>query len=171
MSRLATFSRPVWVVIMGVSGCGKSTLGRAVGSEARLPFIEGDDFHSADSIAKMRSGTALSDEDRREWLDRLARELHIRENGAVLSCSALKQAYRERLSAAVERLRFVYLQIGVADARSRVAGRPGQFFPVSLVDSQFAALEAPTPGPNVLVLPAMQATSSLCLQTLQWMGQ
>jgi len=162
---------PTWLVVMGVSGCGKSTLGRALASETGLPFIEGDEFHSQESIAKMRSGMPLSDEDRNSWLDRLASQLRSHENGAILSCSALKKVYRARLSAVVDNLKFVYLQIDAADARSRVAERREHIFPTSLVDSQFAVLEAPRPGPDVLELRAMQPTPSLCQRTLRWMRQ
>lgn len=156
---------------MGVSGCGKSMLGRAISGNTGLAYIEGDDFHAPESVRKMRSGIALSDEDRSGWLDRLAQQLRDHRSGAVLSCSSLKEAYRNRLRGAVDRLRFVYLEIDVANARSRVAARPGHIFPASLVDSQFAALEAPAPGPDVLVLSAIQPPSLLCAQALEWLGR
>lgn len=164
-------ARPTWLVIMGVSGCGKSMLGRALSNETCLHFIEGDDFHSSESIGKMRSGIPLSDADRSGWLDRLAAELRNHENGAVLSCSGLKEAYRRRLRSAVDGLKVVYLRIDAADALSRVASRSGHIFPASLVDSQFAILEPPEPGPDVLVLSAAQSPSTLRAQALNWIGR
>jgi gluconokinase len=82
----------------------------------------------------------------------------------------LKEAYRRRLRSAVDSMKVVYLQIDAEDARSRVASRSGHLFPASLVDSQFAILEPPEPGPDVLVLSAIQSPSTLCAQALRWMG-
>jgi gluconokinase len=168
MSSFDLNNRPTWLLIMGVSGSGKSTVGRAIGTECQLPFVEGDEFHSPDSVAKMRSGVALTDADRSSWLDRLAYQLQIHERGAALSCSALKERYRNRLKAAVTDLKIVYLEIDLAAARSRVAGRSGHLFPAGLVDSQFAALEAPVPGPDVLIVSAMLPTAVLCQKIVSW---
>ena len=88
------------LVVMGVSGCGKSRVAAAVAGRLGLPIIEGDDFHSEDNRGRMRSGIALTDEDRAGWLDRLGAELQRRPDGAVLACSALKASYRDRLRAA-----------------------------------------------------------------------
>src|SRR3990167_11238428 len=88
------------LVVMGVAGCGKSSLGQLCAAALGLPLLEGDDFHSASNVAKMRSGTPLSDEDRAAWLDTLAAQLQAHPQGVVLTCSALKRRYRERLRAA-----------------------------------------------------------------------
>src|SRR3990167_3194710 len=101
-----------WLVIMGVAGCGKSSLGRALAEALSLPLVEGDDFHSPESRDKMSRGVALTDADRDGWLDTLGEQLLSRPDGAVLTCSALKRAYRERLRAARPGLRFVFLDIG-----------------------------------------------------------
>ncbi|MFX8215005.1 AAA family ATPase, partial [Acinetobacter baumannii] len=85
---------------MGVAGCGKSTVAARAAQRLGLPLVEGDDFHSPASVAKMRAGEPLTDADRAGWLARLADELAARPAGAVLSCSALKRAYRDRLRAA-----------------------------------------------------------------------
>ena len=162
--------QPAWLVVMGVSGCGKSTLGRALAQSAGLTFIEGDEFHAPESVRKMRSGIPLDDADRVDWLARLAQELKAQQSGAVLSCSALKQRYRDQLSAGVRGLKFIYLRIDIADARARVAQRDDHMFPVKLVDNQFAILEPPTPGPDVLVLPAIEPTPWQCQQALDWLG-
>jgi gluconokinase len=142
------------VVVMGVSGCGKSEVGQRIADALGLPLIEGDSFHPPANIAKMKSGVPLTDEDRAGWLDTLARELAARPHGAVLTCSALKRAYRDRLRAATADLRFVHLSLPEAEAQRRVASRPGHFYPPALVASQFAALEDPAGEPGVVTVDA-----------------
>ena len=158
---------------MGVAGCGKSSLGAAVANALGLPLVEGDDFHSPESRAKMAQGIALTDADRDGWLTRLGQELqhhlHGTSRGAVLTCSALKLAYRQRLRAAVPGLRFVFLDIGRADAQARVAARSAHFFSASLVDSQFAALESPVGEPGVLRVDATHAPAVLLAQVSAWL--
>ncbi len=156
---METRTEAAWLVVMGVSGCGKSSLGQAVAAELGLPLIEGDDFHPEANIRKMKSGTPLTDEDRAGWLARLGEELASRLGGAVLTCSALKRAYRDRLRAAVPGLRFVFMQIDKAEALSRVQARSAvHIFPASLVDSQFQTLESPVGEAGVLTV---QATAPL----------
>jgi gluconokinase len=121
LSSLQSPSR--WLVVMGVSGCGKSSLGAALARELGLPLIEGDDFHPPESVSKMRAGIALTDADRAGWLDTLAATLAAHPQGAVLSCSALKRGYRDRLRAAVPRLLFVFMELSREEAERRVAGR------------------------------------------------
>ena len=160
----------VFVVMMGVAGCGKSSLGRAVAERKGLPMIEGDDFHGPESLAKMRAGVPLTDADRLGWLDALGRELRRHPDGAVLTCSALKRSYRDRLREAVPGVGFVYLQITREAARARVASRPGHVFPASLVDSQFETLEPPLGEPHVLCVDATEPMSQLSDQVHAWMG-
>ena len=144
---------------MGVSGCGKSSLGQALAGALGLPLIEGDDFHAPASVAKMRAGTALTDADRAGWLDRLGDELAGRGQGAVLTCSALKRAYRDRLRAAAPGLHFVFMALAREEAERRVAERAAaHMFPASLVADQFATLEPPLDEPRVL---AVDATAPL----------
>ena len=102
------------MVVMGVAGCGKSSLGAALARAEGALLIEGDEHHSAANLEKMRRGIPLSDADRQGWLDALAAELRARPHGAVLTCSALKRAYRERLRAAAPGLRFVFMEIDPA---------------------------------------------------------
>ena len=142
------------VVVMGVSGCGKSAVGERLAQALGLPLVEGDSFHPPADIDKMRRGLALDDQDRAGWLDTLGAELARRPDGAVLTCSALKAAYRNRLRAAAPRLRFVHLALTPAQALERVASRKDHFYPPSLVDSQFAALEDPAGEPGVVVVDA-----------------
>jgi gluconokinase len=160
-----------WVVVMGVSGSGKSTLAGLLAQRTGLPLIEGDDFHCANSVAKMRLGIALSDDDRSGWLARLSSVLQSHQGGAVLTCSALKSAYRATLSGTVPRLRFVYLQIDEQQARFRVAARTGHIFPASLVKSQFAALEPPHGEPGVLTLSASSSPEKLCARVITWLAR
>lgn len=133
------------VVVMGVSGCGKTTIGRALADAAGWPYLDADDFHPAANVAKMRAGVPLTDDDRRPWLDRLTAEMtaiNARGDHAVLGCSALKQAYRDRLARAGD-VRIVYLKGDRATIEPRLAARAGHYMPASLLASQLAALEEP----------------------------
>ncbi|VTU38858.1 Thermoresistant gluconokinase [Variovorax sp. PBS-H4] len=155
---------------MGVSGCGKSTLGAALAQALGLPLIEGDDFHSPANVSKMRAGIALTDADRAGWLDTLAGTLAAHPQGAVLACSALKRTYRDRLRAAVPRLRFVFMALSREEAERRVAGRgPGHFFSASLVADQFATLESPTGEAGVLEVDATAPEPELVDRVRAWL--
>lgn len=156
------------LVVMGVAGCGKSSVAARAAAALGLPMIEGDAFHSPESVAKMQAGEPLTDADRAGWLGQLAAELAARPAGAVLACSALKRAYRDQLRAAVPGLRFAFLQLSRDAALARVQGRPGHFFPVRLVDSQFATLEPPTGEPGVLTLDATAPLARLEAELLAW---
>jgi gluconokinase len=158
------------VVVMGVAGCGKSSLGRALAQRRGWPLIEGDDHHSTASLDKMARGMALTDADRAGWLDRLGNELHRHNNGAVLTCSALKKSYRNTLRAASPGLRFIYLEIEHAEALARVKAREAtHFFSASLVDNQFATLEPPICEPGVLWLQAHAPLAQLTDAAAQWL--
>ena len=158
------------LVIMGVAGCGKSSLGAALAQATGLPLVEGDDFHSPASRAKMSQGIALIDTDRDGWLATLGAQLRAHPEGLVLTCSALKRAYRERLRQAAPGLRFVFLDISRAQAQARVAARASQhFFSTSLVDSQFATLEVPTGEPGVLRVDALKSLAQLQAEVTAWL--
>jgi len=158
------------IVIMGVAGCGKSSLGAALAAVEGLPLVEGDDFHSPASRAKMNRGIALDDVDRAGWLDTLSAQLRAHPDGLVLTCSALKRSYRERLRAAAPGLRFVFLDIGREAALQRVAARAAShFFSASLVDSQFATLESPVGEPGVLRTDALEPLDLLQAQVSAWL--
>lgn len=154
---------------MGVAGCGKSTVGAAVAAAQGLPLVEGDDFHSDASRAKMAAGTPLTDADRALWLQVLGEQLAARPQGVVLTCSALKRAYREQLRQAAPGLRFLFLEIGREDAQRRVASRGSHFFSASLVDSQFATLESPVGEPGVLRVDAKAPLADLQRQAGAWL--
>ncbi|MEY2862152.1 MAG: hypothetical protein RLZ68_1109 [Pseudomonadota bacterium] len=158
------------IVIMGVAGCGKSSLGAVVAQACGLALIEGDDHHSDSNRQKMQHGIALTDEDRHGWLATLSDLLRSSPSGVVVTCSALKQAYRNRLRQASPDLRFVFLDITQPQAQARVSARaPEHFFSTSLVDNQFATLESPVGEPGVLRLDALLSLQQLQTEVSQWL--
>ena len=133
------------IVIMGVSGCGKSSVGAALGAALGIPYRDGDDLHPAANVEKMRNGIPLNDGDRWPWLDRVARVLN-EEAPVIVGCSALRRAYRDRIrSGAGGAVRFVHLAGSRDIIAARMAARTGHYMPTTLLDSQFATLEAPGP--------------------------
>lgn len=158
------------VVFMGVSGCGKSSLAAAVSADLALPWVEGDVHHSEAARAKMRRGIALDDADRYRWLDTLAGMLQSHPGGMILTCSALKRAYRDRLRLASPGLLFVFMDLSREEARQRVEARAGKhFFPPALVASQFATLESPLGEAGVLRVDACAPLSELTVQVTHWL--
>jgi gluconokinase len=146
------------IIVMGVSGSGKTTAGVALGQALDVPFIDGDDLHSDEARAKMAAGTPLTDEDRVPWLNRIGDTLAdtaTYPQGAIIACSALRHAYRDRLRQHVgPGLRFLFLNGDKSLIRERIAARKGHYMPASLVDSQFATLEVPDHEPDVIAVPA-----------------
>jgi len=139
---------------MGVAGSGKSVIGAALAQALGIEFVEGDDYHSAENVERMSRGIALTDDNRARWLRSLAtriREAKEAGIGLVISCSALRRSYRDILRAEASDLRFVFLKGQRALIAERLAGRRGHFMPPSLLDSQFATLEEPSPDENVWV--------------------
>ncbi|HEX6137346.1 MAG TPA: gluconokinase [Casimicrobiaceae bacterium] len=133
------------VVLMGVSGSGKSTVGAALASTLGAPLLDADDLHPPENVAKMTAGIALTDDDRWPWLDRVVAELWRLGAGGrdvVVACSALKQAYRDRLAQAGD-MRFVHLRGDRATIAARLAARHHRYMPATLLDSQLATLEVP----------------------------
>jgi gluconokinase len=139
---------------MGVAGSGKSVIGAALADALALEFVEGDEYHSPENVDRMSRGVPLTDDDRARWLRSLAariREAKEAGTGLVLSCSALKRSYRDILRAEASDLCFVFLKGQRALIAARLAGRRGHFMPPSLLDSQLAALEEPSPDENAWV--------------------
>ncbi|AWT42162.1 MULTISPECIES: gluconokinase [Streptomyces] len=133
---------PHVVVVMGVAGTGKTTIGPLLAARLGVPYAEGDDFHPAANIAKMTAGIPLTDEDRWPWLDAIGDWADGRAGlGGVVSCSALKRSYRDRLRAAAPGLVFVHLTGSRELIADRMAHRQGHFMPTALLDSQFATLQ------------------------------
>ncbi|MGW2816227.1 gluconokinase [Streptomyces sp. NPDC001415] len=130
------------IVVMGVAGTGKTTIGPLVAERLGVPYAEGDDFHPVANVAKMSAGIPLDDDDRLPWLDAIGAWAHGRAGlGGVVSSSALKRSYRDRLRAAAPGLVFLHLTGDRALIEHRMAERRGHFMPAALLDSQFAALE------------------------------
>lgn len=152
------------LALIGVAGCGKTTVANLVARELGWTFVEGDDLHPAGNVRKMRSGIPLSDDDRAGWLAALAATVaaHMAQGRSVVfTCSALRHRYRQSLRAALRNVRMIHLRIDASLARTRIAARRGHLFPVSLVESQFAAWEPADGEPLVRVL-----DGSLSLPTL-----
>ena len=139
---------PLYIIVMGVSGSGKSTVGQALAEALALPYVEADDLHPTANIHKMSAGIPLNDDDRAPWLAICAdvwRTAGATAGGAVLGCSALKRAYRDRLRQDLNGdLRIVYLDGSKELIAARMAARANHFMPTTLLDSQFAALEIPS---------------------------
>ncbi|MFI7018086.1 gluconokinase [Streptomyces sp. NPDC050164] len=133
---------PHVVVVMGVAGTGKTTIGPLLAARLGVPYAEGDDFHPQANIDRMSAGTPLTDEDRGPWLDAIGAWAHGRAGlGGVVSCSALKRSYRDRLRAAAPGVVFVHLTGDRALIEDRMSHRQGHFMPTALLDSQFATLQ------------------------------
>ncbi|KUN77166.1 gluconokinase [Streptomyces griseoruber] len=133
---------PHVIAVMGVAGTGKTTIGHLLATRLGVPYAEGDDFHPPASIAKMSAGVPLEDADRWPWLDAIGAWAHGRAGrGGVVSCSALKRAYRDRLRATAPGLVFVHLAGDRALIEDRMGHRRGHFMPTALLDSQFATLQ------------------------------
>jgi gluconokinase len=154
------------VVLMGVSGVGKTTIGRLVAAHLGWRFIEGDDYHPPENVAKMAAGIALEDSDRWPWLDALNRRIRGERN-AIVTCSALKESYRRRLLTDIADARIVYLHAPKALIAARVAEREHKFMPATLLDSQFATLEPPANAIAIDVSVDAGRSVEAIVQTLQ----
>ena len=130
------------VLVMGVAGVGKTTIGEALAGALGARFIDADDYHPPENVAKMKAGVPLGDEDRWPWLKRLNQELE-KEQRAVLACSALKESYRQRLAEGVKDFKVVYLHGSAELIRERMKTRKHRYMPAALLDSQLATLEPP----------------------------
>jgi gluconokinase len=149
----ASPGQPPVLVLMGVSGCGKSTVAGLLAGLLGWDFEEGDDLHPAANVDKMASGHQLDDEDRWPWLANVAEWIgeHVDAGRpGIITCSALKQSYRDVLRG--ERVVFVYLAGTREQIARRLAARHGHYMPASLLDSQFEALEPPTPEENSITV-------------------
>ena len=133
------------LVLMGVSGCGKSSIGEALSTRLAIPYVDGDGLHPPANVEKMRQGVPLTDDDRWPWLDCVA-DVLAKRAPVIIGCSALKHVYRDRIRrGAVGQVSFVHLAGSRDLIASRMAARTGHYMPLSLLDSQFVALEPPGP--------------------------
>ena len=167
----------VVVVAMGVAGCGKSTVGRLLAERLDVAFAEGDAFHPAANVAKMKAGQPLDDDDRRPWLLSIGEWIAGRvgaADGGVVACSALKRPYRDLLRQAATAVGppggapvwFLHLRLDQDLAAARVAARPDHFMPTSLVASQFAALQPLEPDEAGIAVDAAQPVNEIVREAL-----
>lgn len=157
------------IIVMGVSGSGKSTVGAKLAEGLALPFLEGDSLHPKSNVDKMAAGIPLQDEDRWPWLDKIGERLANAENGIVISCSALKKAYRDRLrKAAGAPLIFVFLDGSFEVLHEHMGLRTGHFMPVSMLESQIATLESPVGEPLVFRADIADPVDKIVAESLEW---
>lgn len=146
---------PVVLVTMGVSGAGKTTLGEMLAARLGWPFKEGDELHPPANVAKMKSGHPLNDADRAPWLAAVGEWIDgwvaAGESG-VISCSALKRAYRDTIAAGRPAVRFVFIDLDEATIAARLQRREHAYWPPALLHSQFEALQVPTPDEPVIMV-------------------
>ncbi len=142
-------------IVMGVSGSGKTTVAAMLAGALGVAFLEGDELHPRANVEKMRSGTPLTDEDRWPWLRAIAARIdqwRAAGQAGVVTCSALKRAYRDILIGDRPEVRLVYLRGSHQLIHERMAARHEHFMPVGLLDSQFATLEEPGPDERPIVV-------------------
>ena len=170
---MATPTAPL-VVVMGVAGSGKSTVGKLLARSLKAEFLEGDDLHPQRNIERMAAGIALTDNDRRAWLLEIEQQLadaHASRHALVVSCSALKHAYRDTLRAAASRLAFVHLHAGRELLEARFAARVGHFMPGSLLESQLQTLEPPSADERAITLDAALPPAEIAARAAAWLAQ
>ena len=140
------------LILMGPMGCGKTTIGKMLAEKLGWAFYDGDDFHPKKNVEKMRAGIALTDEDRKAWLEKLhaniRRWLRDKQN-SILACSALKQAYRDILGVNQDTVKTVYLKGSYELLRQRIEGRQHPYMDKNLLRSQVETLEEPSDGLTV----------------------
>ncbi|WP_085317249.1 gluconokinase [Derxia lacustris] len=161
------------LVVMGVAGCGKSSVGAALATALGATWLEGDSFHPPENVARMRAGIALTDADRAGWLAALADRLaagRARGERMVLGCSALKRAYRDRLRQGDADLVFVHLAGTRTLIAERMLLREGHYMPLSLLDSQFAALEPPDTDEAHITADVRHGPDQLRDEVLGWLA-
>ena len=157
------------VVVMGVSGCGKTTVGRALADRLGVPYVEGDELHPPENVARMAAGIPLTDDDRWPWLDAIASRLAAADGGAVVACSALRRRYRDRLRAAAPDLRLVHLHGARELLQQRLAARRGHYMPAALLQSQLDTLEPPQADEAALTLDITGSADALVARAAAWL--
>jgi carbohydrate kinase (thermoresistant glucokinase family) len=164
---------PLVIVLMGVSGSGKSTVGAELSRALGWPFRDADSFHPAANVEKMSHGVSLTDEDRAPWLAAIAQWIDERRrlsDPGIVSCSALKRAYRRQIIDGREGVRLVYLRGDKELIAERMRARTGHFMPVSLLDNQFATLEQPRNDEAPLIVSIAPPQQQLAAAIIQALG-
>jgi gluconokinase len=162
------------VVVMGVSGSGKTTVAALLAGRLNANFLEGDDLHPPANVQKMRGGTPLTDEDRWPWLEAIARVIddwRMVGQGGVVTCSALKRAYRRIIIGDRPEVGLVYLKGSQELIHQRMAARHEHFMPVALLDSQFKILEEPEPDENPIVVDVASTPTQIVAAILRELEQ
>ena len=160
------------VVVMGVAGCGKTSVGERLAERLGWSMLEGDAFHPQANKDKMAGGTPLTDDDRLPWLDEIAREMRRHDSGgqsAIVTCSALKRSYRDRLRAGAADVRFVHLTGTRAVHEERIRARTGHFMPASMLDSQLATLEPPGADEAAIAVDIDQPLEAIAGKVIAWL--
>lgn len=164
---------PVVILLMGVSGVGKSTTGTGLSRRLGWTFRDADTFHPPANVAKMSAGTPLTDADRAPWLAAIAAWMDEETSAgrsAIVSCSALKRAYRDVLSAGRPGVRLVHLVAAQPVIAERLAGRRGHFMPSSLLQSQFDTLEPPSEDERPLIVSVRQPPRRVVAEIIERLG-
>ncbi|WP_332683776.1 gluconokinase [Bosea sp. (in: a-proteobacteria)] len=161
--------KPAVIVVMGVASSGKTSLGERLAQRLGWPFRDADSFHPPENVAKMSSGIPLTDEDRKPWLAAIAAwidELRATGGNGIVTCSALKRAYREVIVGNRPDVALVYLKGSRELIGARMAARQHHFMPPALLDSQFATLEEPGVDERPLVVPVDASKEAIVEQVL-----
>jgi carbohydrate kinase (thermoresistant glucokinase family) len=161
------------LVTMGVSGAGKTTLGEALAKHLAWPFVDGDALHPAANVAKMASGQPLTDADRAPWLKAIGDWIDARAAAGepgVVSCSALRRAYRDEIDQGRPQVRFVYIHGDFDLIAARMAHRKGHFMPPSLLQSQYDTLEPPAADEPVITVEAADGTEAQVAAVVEALG-
>jgi ribose 5-phosphate isomerase A len=164
---------PPILVIMGVSGSGKSTIAEELSARLGWPFEEGDSLHPESNIAKMHAGIPLTDADRSPWLDRVAAwidEQRSKKQPGIITCSALKRAYRQIIIGDRPEVRLVYLRGGRDLIAEHLAGRHGHFMPPALLRSQIDTLEEPDPSEDPLTVDLGASGAQVAHEIIRLLG-
>jgi ribose 5-phosphate isomerase A len=164
---------PPVLVVMGVSGSGKTTVAEELAARLGWAFQEGDELHPAANVAKMRAGIALTDEDRAPWLDRVAAWIDRQRAGrqpGIITCSALRKTYRQRIVGDRPEVRLVYLRGGHDLVAKHLAGRAGHFMPGSLLQSQIDTLEEPEADEDPLTIDVDRAADQIADEIIRLLG-
>jgi carbohydrate kinase (thermoresistant glucokinase family) len=170
MSVSDSAGKPAVIVVMGVASSGKTSLGERLAERLGWPFRDADSFHPPENVAKMSSGTPLTDEDRKPWLAAIAAWIDdLRTNGGngIVTCSALKRAYREVIVGDRPDVTLVYLRGSRELVGERMAARQHHFMPPALLDSQFATLEEPGADEKPLVVQVEASKEAIVAQVLR----
>jgi carbohydrate kinase (thermoresistant glucokinase family) len=173
VAETATGGRPAVIVVMGVASSGKTSLGERLAERLGWPFRDADSFHPPENVAKMAGGTPLNDDDRKPWLAAIAAwidDLRAKGEHGIVTCSALKRAYRQVIVGDRPDVALVYLKGSRELVGRRMAARQHHFMPPALLDSQFAALEEPGDDEKPLVVSVEDTKDAIVQDVVDRLG-